>query len=184
VPDVRLGLHSILGHGIEPTGQNDPAGRGLDAYAIRIEGEDAPREVLIPASAPDAISTAADAYDRSGKRVMSVRLVQQGANPVPSTVRAPDALDAVMGGRDARRAEEERVRAEARAVVPPRTETVVFEGPGLPPPRVIHDKVEVEAILIGAGYEPQDARAMVLSERDARAERAARRAAGREAQTR
>lgn len=178
VPDVRLGLHAILGHGIGPKGQDDPAGRGLDAYAIRIEGEAAPREVLIPASAPDAISTAAEAYDRSGKRVLSVRLVQQGATPVPSTVRAPDAIDAEMGSRDARRAEEERVRALAREVVPPRTEKVVFQGPGLPPPRVIHDKVEVEAVLIAAGREPEEAREMVLSARDARAERAARRAAG------
>lgn len=169
VPDVRLGLHSLLGHGISPTGQADPAGRGLDSYAVQIDGEAKPRVVLVPASASDPISTVAEAYDRSDMRVLSVRLEMKGAVPVPSQVRAPDAVDAHIGSRDARRQDEERARASAREVVPPRRSDEHGLRPWKPGdgPEFIFDSVDVEATLIGAGQQPEDAREAVLSAREA-----------------
>ncbi|ACS43928.1 Hypothetical protein MexAM1_META2p1160 (plasmid) [Methylorubrum extorquens AM1] len=182
-------LKAIGRTGIARDGNAAPAARGLDRHVVRVSRDDPrtgerrveEREVMIPASAGDAISAAVEAYDRSDIRMERTRLVTRGAVPVPSQVRAPDALDGEIGSRDERRQAEREARAKARAVVPPRLGEdlgEVFEMEGKRPPRdVYYDPIEVEAILIGAGWSPEAARDAAAEEREARAARRAQRRA-------
>lgn len=182
-------LKAINRTGIARDGNAAPAARGLDKHVVRISRNDPStgerrveeREVMIPASATDAISAAVEAYDRSDIRMERTRLVARGGVPVPSQVRAPDALDKEIGSRDERRQAEREARAKARAVVPPRFGedlADVSEMEGERPQRdVFYDPIEVEAILIVAGWSPGEARDAAAEEREARADRQAQRRA-------
>jgi len=175
-PDLsaRLAL-ALSGSGIASQGQASPVARGLDKYAVRIDG--AEREILVPASAPDPVSTAMEAYDLAGHRVETMRLVVKGATPVPSQIRAPDAVDEEMGGRDERRALEEEARDLARKQCPGELSddpAEIFSScppEKLPPRRMVFKSVEVETVLISAGYEPAEAARLVKADVEARAAR-------------
>ncbi|KZC01413.1 hypothetical protein AU375_02337 [Methylobacterium radiotolerans] len=178
-PDLAGDLSRALGlSGIALEGNRAAAGLGLDLYSVTVDGET--REIYVPASSPDPISTAVEAYDRAGKRVASIRLVAKGATPVPSQRRAPDGIDEEIGHRDERRAAEDAARAAARALSPAELSqdpAEIFANcppERLPPRKPVYRDIGTDVVLIGAGFTPEKANEIGRREAAARAELRAR----------
>ncbi|WP_375274990.1 hypothetical protein [Methylorubrum thiocyanatum] len=112
-PEAALRRFGLLGADL-----SSPYAAGMDAYVVNVDGEE--RTVQVPSwHGEHAQDETVEAYDRNDRSVRGIRRVAEGGLKVPSQVKAPDKVDAILGTREERLAEERELRDAARTFVEP-----------------------------------------------------------------
>ncbi|KQO89385.1 hypothetical protein ASF36_23400 [Methylobacterium sp. Leaf90] len=120
LPELEMRLLGLLGADL-----SSPYAAGMDAYVVHVGGEE--RTVQVPAwHGEHALDEAVEAYDRSDLSVRGIRFVAAGGQKVPSQVKAPDKVDAILGTREERLADERALREAAREFVQPLSTDQIF----------------------------------------------------------
>lgn len=147
-------------HGLGGRDVSGPLAKGMDAYRVRVDGQE--RFVQVPGYDLDAQQTIIGAYDAVGRQVQGIALVAEGADKVRSQVKAPDKVDAELGMREERAQREEEARQAAREHVRAVASSDDWLQPFGPtaPVRVEPEAVDVEIAMIlttQGGVAPEEA---------------------------